>query len=96
MSSRLNILLLFAVIGCAICVVTAQNKERLAFISLEHEQALSRQMAVKWGQLELEQSTWAVHSRIQEIATEKLHMKLPETKDVEIVLVGKDGKQDQE
>ncbi|MBU6459945.1 MAG: cell division protein FtsL [Proteobacteria bacterium] len=93
MSNRLNLFLLLAVIVSAICVVSAQNKERLAFISLEQQQALTRKIEVKWGQLELEQSTWAVHSRIQAIATEKLHMKLPQSKDIQIVLAGKDGEQ---
>ncbi|MDE3020934.1 MAG: cell division protein FtsL [Pseudomonadota bacterium] len=94
MSGRLNLLLLFSLIVCALSVITAQNKERLAFISLQHEQAMARKMDVKWGQLELEESTWAMHSRIQQIATVALHMKLPESKDVEIVLAGKGSKQE--
>jgi cell division protein FtsL len=32
---------------------------------------------VEWGQLQLEQSTWANHSRVEKIAREKLQMKTP-------------------
>ena len=35
------------------------------------------EMDVEWGQLQLEQSTWATHSRIDPIAREQLGMAVP-------------------
>jgi cell division protein FtsL len=32
---------------------------------------------VEWGQLQLEQSTWATHARVEEIARHKLAMHAP-------------------
>jgi cell division protein FtsL len=36
-----------------------------------------RQLEVEWGQLQLEQSTWANNARIEKIARDKLQMKAP-------------------
>jgi cell division protein FtsL len=36
-----------------------------------------RQLEVEWGQLQLEQSTWAGHPRIEKIARELLGMRPP-------------------
>ncbi len=36
-----------------------------------------RELEVEWGQLQLEQSTWAAHARIEKIARERLGMKVP-------------------
>jgi cell division protein FtsL len=34
-------------------------------------------MEVEWGQLQLEQSTWAMPARVEKIAGLKLHMQMP-------------------
>ena len=44
---------------------------------LEREQARTRELEVEWGQLQLEQSTWASHARVEGIAREKLGMRAP-------------------
>jgi cell division protein FtsL len=36
-----------------------------------------RELDVEWGQLQLEQSTWAGHARIERIARDKLGMRPP-------------------
>ena len=48
---RLNILLLLAVVICALSVVTSQHKARKLFQSLESEQARARQLDVEYAQL---------------------------------------------
>ncbi len=75
---RLNILLLLAVVICALSVVTSQHKARKLFQSLESEQARTRQLDVEYGQLQLEMQTWATSPRIEKIAREKLKMRTPE------------------
>ena len=57
--NRLNVLLLLAVVLCALSVVTSQHKARKLYIELQKEKELAQQMEVEWGQLQLEQSTWA-------------------------------------
>lgn len=75
--ARLNLMLLIAVVLCAIGVVAATHKSRRLFSELEREQERARQLEVEWGQLQLEQSTWAGHARIEQIARDKLQMRVP-------------------
>jgi cell division protein FtsL len=74
---RLNLILLLIVVACAISVVTSSHRARKLFTELEREQAHMRDLDVEWGQLQLEQSTWASHARIESVAREKLRMKSP-------------------
>ena len=82
---KLNLLLVMLLIGCALGVVTAQHKARKLFSELQQVQEASRQMDVEWGQLRLEQSTWAMHSRIEKIATKYLQMRVPEVSRIQVV-----------
>jgi len=74
---RLNLILLLLLVVSAIGTVSANHKARKMFIDLEREQARMRELEVEWGQLQLEQSTWANHARVEQIARSKLHMKAP-------------------
>jgi cell division protein FtsL len=83
--ARLNLLLLAAVVGCALALVTSQHQSRRLYVELEREQERSRQLEVEWGQLQLEQRTWAMHGRIEKIAAEQLHMGVAPPSRVEVV-----------
>lgn len=74
---RLNLILIAVVLACALGAVASQNKARKLFTELEREQERMRQLEVEWGQLQLEQSTWASHARVEKIARDRLHMKAP-------------------
>lgn len=82
---RINILLTLILIGCALSVVTSQHKARKLFVELEKEQELAQQLAVEWGQLQLEQSTWAKHTRVEKIAREQLQMRVPEASHIRVI-----------
>lgn len=75
--ARLNLILLAIAVASALSAVAANHRARNFFVALEHEQTRSRQLDVEWGQLQLEQSTWANHARIEKIAREKLQMRIP-------------------
>jgi cell division protein FtsL len=75
--ARHNLLLLIIAVGCALSAVSSTHRARKLFIELEAEQKRMRDLDVEWGQLQLEQSTWASHARIEKIAREKLGMKPP-------------------
>ena len=85
--TRLNLILAGVLVISALSLVTSQYKARALFVELQQEKDLEKQMQVEWGQLQLEQSTWAMHSRIEKIAVEKLHMKVPEQNRMQIVNV---------
>ena len=82
--ARLNLLLLAVLAMCAIGLVTSQHLSRRLFGELEQEQERSRQLGVEYGQLQLEASTWAVHARVERIASRQLHMRVPEAKRLQI------------
>ena len=55
------------------------------FTQLTKEQETTKQIDVEWGQLQLEQSTWAMHARIERIASGYLHMAVPPPSRVRVV-----------
>lgn len=77
--TRTNLLLLLAVIISALGVVTSQHKARKLFVELQKEKDQAQQMEVEWGQLQLEQSTWAMPVRVEKVAAAKLQMQLPKS-----------------
>ena len=87
----LNVLLLVAVVLCALSVVTSQHKARKLYIDLQNEKERAQQMDVEWGQLQLEQSTWATPSRVEKIAVQQLQMHLPKNGEVQFRRVDPDG-----
>ena len=83
--TRLNLVLVAIAIVCALGVVTAQHKSRKLFVELQAEKTAAHQLDVEWGQLQLEQSTWAMHSRVERVAGQYLHMRVPPPSRVRIV-----------
>lgn len=85
---RLNLILIALLLASALGAVASQHKARKLFHELEREQERTRQLEVEWGQLQLEQSTWAAHARIEKIARDRLHMKPPAPAQVVAVEAG--------
>ena len=83
--ARLNLVLLGILVACALLVVTSQHKARKLYVELQKEQELAKQIEVEWGQLQLEQSTWAMHARIEKIASGQLMMHVPPPSRVQVV-----------
>ena len=85
MLTRLNLVLLAVLIACALAVVTSQHKARKLYVELQQEQELEKRYDVEWGQLQLEQGTWAMHARIEKIATQQLRMRAPTAARIQVV-----------
>ena len=83
--TRLNLLLLAILIACALSVVTSQHKARKLFIELQKAQKFSQELDIEWGRLQLEQSTWAMHSRIESIASQQLSMRVPDASRIQVM-----------
>ena len=86
--ARINLILLLLLTACALGLVTSQHKARKLFAELEQEQERAKQLDVEWGQLQLEQSTWAMHARVEKIARERLRMSVPDAKRTQMVMPG--------
>jgi len=84
--ARLNLILLIVLTACALGLVTSQHHARRLFSELEREQERAKQLDVEWGQLQLEQSTWAMHARVEKIARERLRMSLPDARRTQVVM----------
>ncbi len=82
---RLNLTLLAILIACALSVVTSQHKARKLYVELQKEQEAGRKLDVEYGQLQLEQSTWAMHARIEKIASGQLMMRVPAAARIQVV-----------
>ena len=76
--ARLNLLLLALVIACALGVITSQHHARKLFNDLENEQTTGKKLGEEFTQLQLEQSTWATHKRIEGLASKSLGMRMPD------------------
>ncbi|MGE4659123.1 MAG: cell division protein FtsL [Gammaproteobacteria bacterium] len=80
------LLLAVAVVISSIWVITAKHQSRQLFVELE---ALNREhdrLQVDWGRLQIEQSTWGTHSRIESLARQHLDLDLPRNEQVVIVV----------
>ncbi len=84
--TRLALLLLAVLVACALSLVTSRHQARKLFVDVEREQARSRGYEIEYGQLQLEQSTWAMPARVDKIAREQLRMQLPGAGRVEVVM----------
>lgn len=82
---RLNVLLLVALAGCALALVTSQHQARKLYVELQKEQELARELEIEWGRLQLEQSAWAAHARVERIARRSLGMRVPPADRIQVV-----------
>ena len=81
----LNVLLICAVLISAVFVVYSKHTNLLLFVELDELNKQRDELNIEWGQLQLEQSTWATDSRIEKIATERLRMKNVEYENTVII-----------
>jgi cell division protein FtsL len=83
--AKLNLLLLAVLVACALGLVTSQHKSRKLFSDLEREHNRARELDVEYGQLQLEASTWGLHSRVERIATGTLGLRAADPRRVRVV-----------
>ena len=75
-----------AVVASGVWIVTAEQRSRQLFIEGE---ALNRELdrlQTDWGRLQIEQSTWATHSRIETLARQRLQLTVPSDDQLKVVV----------
>jgi cell division protein FtsL len=82
--ARVNLLLLAVLAACAVALVTSQHRARKLVTELEREQARAQALEVEYGQLQLEASTWAMPARVEKLARERLRMRPPEARRLQV------------
>jgi cell division protein FtsL len=75
------------VIASALAVVYSQHRARARFVELQRLEQEQARLETNWGRLQLEQSTWATHGRIERIARERLDMHVPDFERAKIVVM---------
>jgi cell division protein FtsL len=81
----LVLLLLAAVVMSAIGVVYSKYLSRRHFVVLQELQAERDQLGIEWGRLQLEESTLATHSEVEQRARDSLQMHLPAMNEVVVI-----------
>ncbi len=61
----------------ALAIVYTKHESRKLFVELENLTTERDALNIEWGQLQIEQSTWATHSRIELIAVEEMSLIRP-------------------
>ena len=84
------VLLAVLVLATAIGVVVTKHHSRKLFVELEALNGERDELNIDWGRLQLEQSTWSTHGRIEQVAHEQLDMRLP-TPGETIIVVPENG-----
>jgi len=68
--------------GSAVGVIYSKHQTRKMFVSLQKLHKQIDELNIEWGQLQLEQSAWSSHGRIEKIARNKLQMTLPRANEI--------------
>ncbi len=85
LGAALFVLLLVATLASAIGVVYARQQHRQLFIQLTALERQRDEINIEFGRMQLEQATWAETNRIERIATGKLGMVFPASKDIVVM-----------
>ncbi len=79
------VVLLVAVVMSAIGVVYSKYLSRRHFVVLQELQAERERLGIEWGRLQLEESTLATHSEVEQRARDSLQMHLPDMDEVVVI-----------
>jgi cell division protein FtsL len=79
------------VVFSVVCVISAlaliktKHESRRLFVELEALTDERDRLNIEWGQLQIEQSTWATHARIEQVATGDLSLVRPEATEIFVI-----------
>ena len=82
---------LLTMVFAVVCVVSAialiytKHESRKLFVELEQLTTERDELNIEWGQLQIEQSTWATHARIEQVATEELSLVRPKSTEIYVI-----------
>ena len=68
--------------GSAFAIVYSKHQSRKLFVELQTVRKQIDELNIEWGRLQLEQSAWSAHGRIESIARKRLSMKLPDANEI--------------
>ena len=69
----------------AVALVFTKHESRKLFVELEVLTHEREALNIEWGQLQIEQSTWAQHARIEQVATDELSLVRPDATEIFVI-----------
>ena len=83
--------MLLTIVFAIVCVMSAmaliytKHESRKLFIELEQLTTERDELNIEWGQLQIEQSTWATHARIEKVAADELALVRPKPTEIYVI-----------
>lgn len=78
-------LLWLLVLVSAIGAIWFKHRSRELFVELQQLNAGRDELEAEWGRLQLEQSAWSAYGYVEQVADSKLHMRMPEAREIQVV-----------
>ena len=75
-----------AVVVSSVWVIKAKHQSRQLFVELEELNRERDRLQIDWGRLQLEQSTWGTHPRIESLASQRLNLASPRPDEVVVIV----------
>jgi cell division protein FtsL len=72
------LMLAAAVVGSGVWIVHVEHRSRQLFMAAEEQSRELDRLQIEWGRLQIEQSTWATHPRIEALARQQLNLTVPD------------------
>ncbi len=69
----------------AFAVIYTKHDSRKLFVELENLTTERDELNIEWGQLQIEQSTWATHARIERLAVEEMSLVRPQSGEIYVI-----------
>ena len=69
----------------SMAIVYTKHDSRKLFVELEALTHERDELNIEWGQLQIEQSTWATHARIERVAKDDLSLARPESSEIYVI-----------
>lgn len=85
--TRLSFMLFGIIILSSLGLVNSHHQARKLYIALEQLNKDEKLFEQEYGQLQLEQSTWAIDSRVEMIAASRLQMQVPTQSRIQVVAI---------
>ena len=73
------------VLASAVAAVYAKHQNRKLFMELQALTEERDRLEVDWSRLQIEQSTWSTHARVEQLARDEMHMRSPGEAELQVV-----------
>jgi cell division protein FtsL len=74
-----------AVVASGLLLIGAEHDARQLFIELEELNREHDRLQIDWGRLQIEQSTYATHARIEALVRDRLRLGAPQPEQIVVV-----------